>query len=142
MRILFKTSYLDDIRLMQHGGYTFWYGVLVASLVAAPTGLAEFYVGELSHIFILATAGVGLMLLIGYTGLASLGHGAFMAIGAYADAYLISRGVPFPIAFAMAGFLAMVAGAARPLVLELVVFIEERGRLVLVVFVVGFDDVV
>jgi len=45
MRILFKTSYLDDVRLLQHGGYTFWYGVLVASLVAAPTVLGEFLRG-------------------------------------------------------------------------------------------------
>ena len=95
MRILFKTSYLDDIRLLRHSGYTFWYGVLVACLVVAPVVLAEFYVGELSQIFVLAIAGVGLMLLIGYTGLASLGHGAFMAIGAYTDTYLISKGVPF-----------------------------------------------
>ncbi len=29
MRILFKTSYLDDIRLFQHSGQTFWYGLLV-----------------------------------------------------------------------------------------------------------------
>jgi branched-chain amino acid transport system permease protein len=52
---------------------------------------------------VLAIAGVGLMLLIGYTGLASLGHGAFMAIGAYTDTYLITKGVPFPIAFVAGG---------------------------------------
>ena len=112
MRILFKTSYLDDIRLLKHSGYSFWYGVLVVALVVAPALLAEFYVGELSPIFVLAIAGVGLMLLIGYTGLASLGHGAFMAIGAYTDTYLITKGVPFPIAFVTAGLLAMVAGIA------------------------------
>ncbi len=112
MRILFKTSYLDDIRLLKHRGYSFWYGVLVVALVVAPALLAEFYVGELSQIFVLAIAGVGLMLLIGYTGLASLGHGAFMAIGAYTDTYLITKGVPFPIAFVAAGLLAMVAGIA------------------------------
>ena len=39
------------------------------------------------------------MLLIGYTGLVSLGHGAFMAIGAYTNTYLITKGVPFLIAF-------------------------------------------
>jgi branched-chain amino acid transport system permease protein len=112
VRILFKTSYLDDIRLIKHSGTSFWYGLLVVSLILAPLLLAEFYVGELSQIFILAIAGVGLMLLIGYTGLASLGHGAFMAIGAYTDTYLISKGVPFPIAFAAGGILAMVAGVA------------------------------
>src|SRR5262249_35707105 len=104
--------YLDDIRLFPHSGYTFWYGMLVAALVAAPAVLAEFYVGELSQIFILAVAGIGLMLLIGYTGLASLGHGAFMSIGAYTDTYLIGRGVSFPVAFVAGGLLAMVAGIA------------------------------
>jgi branched-chain amino acid transport system permease protein len=110
MRILFKTSYLDDIRLFQHEGQKFWYGVLAVCLLVAPLLLAEFYVGELSQIFILAIAGVGLMLLIGFTGLVSLGHGAFMAIGAYTNTYLITKGVPFLIAFPAAGIAALLAG--------------------------------
>ena len=40
----------------------------ITQAAAAPALLPEFYVGELSQIFILAIAGVGLMLLIGYTG--------------------------------------------------------------------------
>lgn len=112
MRILFKTSYLDDIRLFRHGGYLFWYGLLAACLLAAPLVLREFYVGELSQVFILAVAGVGLMLLIGYTGLASLGHGAFMAIGAYVNTYLITKGVPFLVSFPLAGLAALAAGVA------------------------------
>jgi len=103
MRILFKTSYLDDIRLFPHSGYLVWYGILGACLLLAPLVLREFYVGELSQVFILAIAGVGLMLLIGYTGLASLGHGAFMAIGAYTNTYLITKGVPFLVSFPISG---------------------------------------
>ena len=57
MRILFKTSYLDDIRLFQHSGQVFWYGVLMVCLLLAPWVLADFYVGELSYVFILAIAG-------------------------------------------------------------------------------------
>ncbi|HWE16333.1 MAG TPA: branched-chain amino acid ABC transporter permease [Hyphomicrobiaceae bacterium] len=110
MRILFKTSYLDDIRLFQHEGQVLWYGLLVAAVLLAPLMLPDFYVGELTQIFILAIAGVGLMLLIGYTGLVSLGHGAFMAIGAYTNTYLISKGVPFLVAFPVAGIAALVAG--------------------------------
>jgi branched-chain amino acid transport system permease protein len=110
MRILFKTSYLDDIRLFQHSGQVFWYSVLVACLLLAPLVLGDFYVGELSYVFILAIAGVGLMLLIGFTGLVSLGHGAFMAIGAYTNTYLITKGVPFLIAFPVAGIAALLAG--------------------------------
>ena len=48
MRILFKTSYLDDIRLFQHSGQVFWYGLLGACLLLAPLVLGDFYVGELS----------------------------------------------------------------------------------------------
>ena len=110
MRILFKTSYLDDTRLFQHEGQVLWYGLLGAAVLLAPLVLADFYVGELTQIFILAIAGVALMLLIGYTGLVSLGHGAFMAIGAYTNTYLISKGVPFLIAFPAAGIAALVAG--------------------------------
>ena len=112
MRILFKTSYLDDIRLFRHGGNVFWYGLLAVCLLVAPAVLREFYVGELSQVFILAIAGVGLMLLIGYTGLASLGHGAFMGIGAYVNTYLITKGVPFVVSFPVAGLAALVAGVA------------------------------
>ena len=50
------------------------------------------------------------MLLIGFTGLVSLGHGAFMAIGAYTNTYLITKGVPFLIAFPVAGLAALLAG--------------------------------
>jgi branched-chain amino acid transport system permease protein len=110
VRILFKTSYLDDIRLFQHDGQVFWYSVLAVCLLAAPLLLPSFYVGELSQIFILAIAGVGLMLLIGFTGLVSLGHGAFMAIGAYTNTYLITKGVPFALAFPIAGIAALIAG--------------------------------
>jgi branched-chain amino acid transport system permease protein len=110
VRILFKTSYLDDIRLLQHRGQAFWYGALAICLLLAPLLLADFYVGELSQIFILAIAGVGLMLLTGYTGLVSLGHGAFLAIGAYTNTYLITKGVPFLLAFPTAGLAAVLAG--------------------------------
>src|SRR4029079_19354843 len=45
-------------------------------------------------------------------GLASLGHGAFMAIGAYTNTYLISKGVPFLISFPISGLAALAAGIA------------------------------
>jgi branched-chain amino acid transport system permease protein len=110
VRILFKTSYLDDIRLFKHSGYVIWYAVLVGCLLIAPLVLGEFYVGELSQTFILAIAGIGLMLLIGYTGLVSLGHAAFMTVGAYTNTYLITKGVPFLISLPIAGLVSLVAG--------------------------------
>ena len=57
--------------------------------LVAPAVLGEFYIGELGAVFIFAIAGVGLMLLVGYTGLISLGHAAFLGIGAYVNAVLL-----------------------------------------------------
>ena len=95
MRFLFRTSHAKDFEIFQHSGQVFWYGILALALLAAPFVLDPFYLGELSGVFIYAIAGVGLMLLVGYTGMVSLGHAAFLAIGAYAHARFLSYGVPF-----------------------------------------------
>ena len=110
MRFLFKTRYEQDIQLFKHGGAVFWYGALAAALVAAPLVLPDYYVGQLTQVMIFALAGVGLMLLTGFTGLVSLGHAAFFGIGAYAEAVLLGYGVPFPLTFLAAASLAALAG--------------------------------
>ena len=74
--------------------------------------LGEFYVGELGGVFIFAIAGVGLMLLVGYTGLISLGHAAFLGIGAYVNAVLLAQGVPFLVTLPVAGLFTALCGAA------------------------------
>jgi len=112
MRFIFKRSYEQDINIWRHGGDLFWYGLLLVGLLALPFGLDRFFVGELTYIFILGIAGIGLMLLVGYTGQVSLGHAAFLGIGAYANAYLISKGVPFLVSFPLAGLAAALAGVA------------------------------
>ena len=60
---------------------------------------------QLVFVCIYATVGVGLMILTGFTGQASLGHAAFLAIGAYTAGYLQQLGVPFPVYFLAAGIL-------------------------------------
>ena len=95
MRYLFRTDYRQDLRLWRHRGDLFWYGLLGSCCSLIPHVLGEFYVGELGAVFIFAIAGVGLMLLVGYTGLISLGHAAFLGIGAYTNSILLSHGVPF-----------------------------------------------
>ncbi|MCW8836591.1 MAG: branched-chain amino acid ABC transporter permease [Rhodospirillales bacterium] len=110
MRILFKTDYGQDLRIFKHSGYYFWYGLLAVALLTAPFVLDDFYVGEMSMVFIYAIAGLGLMLLVGYTGQVSLGHAAFLAIGAYVNAWMIQHGVPFFASLAIAGVLSAAAG--------------------------------
>jgi branched-chain amino acid transport system permease protein len=110
MRFIFKTSYDQDIRLLQHGGQTFWYGLLVVGLVAAPGIVSEYYLSQLTFICIYGLIGVGLMLLTGYTGQVSLGHAAFLAVGAYTEAVLQAHGVPFVLSLPAAAVLAGLAG--------------------------------
>ena len=112
MRTLFRTGYQQDLRLWRHGGDLFWYGLLLVALLVIPMVMGEFYVGELGGVFIFAIAGVGLMLLVGYTGLISLGHAAFLGIGAYVNSVLLAKGVPFLITLPVAGLFTAVCGAA------------------------------
>lgn len=103
MRFVFKTTYNQDIKLFKHSGYVFWYALLIVAVVSAALLLDEFLIGELALVFIYAIAALSLMLLMGYTGLPSFGHAGFMAIGAFTQAYLVNRDVPFLIAFLAAG---------------------------------------
>ncbi len=111
MRVEFKTSYNQDVNLFKHSGYVFWYSLLLAGVFAAPFFIGDFYIGEMAMIFIYAIAGLGLMIMVGFTGLISLGHAAFMAIGAYSNATLQAAGVPFFISISIAGMLAAAVGA-------------------------------
>ncbi|MBA3594299.1 MAG: branched-chain amino acid ABC transporter permease [Pseudomonadota bacterium] len=110
MRFIFKTDYGQDINLAKHGGHVFWYSALVLLLVAAPWIFAEYWLAQLTFILIYSIAGLGLMLLAGFTGLFSLGHAAFLGVGAYTQAVMTNAGVPFPIALACAAGLSASVG--------------------------------
>jgi branched-chain amino acid transport system permease protein len=111
MRFMFKTEYEDDIRLFPHSGHVLSYGTLLALLAIAPFVLSSYMVSQLVFVCIYATVGVALLILTGFTGQASLGHAAFLAIGAYTAAYLQQFDVPFPVYFLAAGLLTGVVGA-------------------------------
>ncbi len=111
MRFIFKTDYRQDIAIIKHGGQRFWFGLLLVALLLAPLALDTFYLGELALVCIYAIAGIGLMLLVGYTGLVSLGHAAFLAIGAYTHAILLAAGAPFPVSLILAGLFSALIGA-------------------------------
>lgn len=111
MRFQFKTRYEQDINLFRDKVDRFWYGLLAVALVVAPLLLQDFWIGELSYVFILAIAGVGLMILTGYTGQVSLGHAAFLGIGAYTHAVLLKMGIPFIVTVPTATLLTAAFGA-------------------------------
>lgn len=111
MRFLFKTNYDQDIRLFQHSGQVWSYAVLLAVLCAAPFWLGSYMQSQLVFVFIYAIVGVSLMILVGFTGQASLGHAAFLAIGAYTAGFMQAKGFTFAVYFPMAGILTGIVGA-------------------------------
>jgi branched-chain amino acid transport system permease protein len=62
-------------------------------------------------VFIYAIVGVALIILTGFTGQASLGHAAFLAIGAYTAGFLQSQGITFIVYFPAAAIITGAVGA-------------------------------
>lgn len=110
MRFLFKTDYDQDLRLFKHSGQVFWYGLLLVVLLAAPWWASEYMMTQLHFIGIYSIAGLGLMLLVGFTGQISLGHAAFLAVGAYTEALLAAAGWPFWLSLPCAALLSAAVG--------------------------------
>jgi branched-chain amino acid transport system permease protein len=74
--------------------------------------LQEYYLSILNLIFIAVVGALGLNILVGYTGQISLGHGAFMSVGAYTAANLAVRlGLPFWLTLPAGGLMAAFIGA-------------------------------
>ena len=110
MRFLFKTDYRQDIRLFQHGGQVFWYAALAVVLLALPWLLPAYFVSQFIFIWIYAIVSLGLMLLVGFTGQVSIGHAAFLAMGAYTEGYLQQLGWPFAASLPFSALIAGITG--------------------------------
>ncbi len=102
MRFPYDTSYRDSHALLRYPPGRIAYALLLLALLAAPWLLPKFYVGEMAWLFIMCIASLGLMVLVGYTGQVSLGHSAFLAIGAYAHTWMLSKGMPLLPSMALA----------------------------------------
>ena len=102
MRFAYDTSYRDGQTLLRYPVGRIAYCLLALSLLAMPWLLPKYYVGEMSYLFIMCVASLGLMVLVGYTGQVSLGHSAFIAIGAYAHSWMLVQGVPFAMSLVLA----------------------------------------
>ena len=95
MQFIFKTHYNQDIQLAKHRGHVFWYGLLLLLLVLSPVLLEEYWLAQLTFVLIYGIVGLGLMLLAGFTGLFSMGHAAFLGVGAYTQAVCTQAGMSF-----------------------------------------------
>jgi branched-chain amino acid transport system permease protein len=93
------------------------FGLILLLLVSVPPFLSPYLLTLLTQALIYAILAMSLDLLLGYTGLASLGHAAYLGIGAYSVGVLTTQhGANFWVALVTGIVLAMVVAAVFGLV--------------------------
>lgn len=122
-----RTTYRQDLRLLSTRARIGWALILGAVLLYLPsvlenrtlfgmaltdTQLLGIGLPQLNFALIAIMGAVALNLLVGYTGLLSMGHAAFFAIGAMVAAILsVQHDVPFPVVVLVSGTVGALVGA-------------------------------
>ena len=110
-------SYREDERIFRTRFKRVWFAIFLIlvglSLLGSTFDMGpneyHYFIGNL--ILVNLISAIGLNLLIGFTGLLSLGHAAFMGVGAYTSALLITGfGCPFILSVLIAGLMAALFG--------------------------------
>ena len=110
MRFLFKTAYTQDLGLFRDSVQRNAYVALLAGLIVLPKVVPDYLV-DVTLVFIYGLCGLSLMTLAGYTGLVSLGHAAFLGIGAYAHVFFAhDLKMPWVLSVALAAAVTAAAG--------------------------------
>jgi branched-chain amino acid transport system permease protein len=87
-------------------------GLVGVFFLVLPLTLHEYYLSIINLVAIAVVGALGLNILVGYTGQISIGHGAFMSVGAYTAANLAVRlGWPWPVNLLCGGLMAALIGA-------------------------------
>jgi branched-chain amino acid transport system permease protein len=108
---VFKTTYAADMALYPLPIARWTMVVIAVWLVLGMPMIGEYYVSIVNLILIAVVGALGLNILVGNTGQISVGHAAFMSVGAYTAANLIVRlHAPFWIAMPAGGLMAAVIG--------------------------------
>jgi branched-chain amino acid transport system permease protein len=112
----FKTTYKSDQQILPITQDRFFvWGLVALAFLVVPLLASDYAFRALIVPFLILTiAAIGLNILVGYCGQISLGHAAFMAVGAYAAYNLVIRipGLNFLIVLVAAGLIAALVGIA------------------------------
>ncbi|MET4424158.1 branched-chain amino acid ABC transporter permease [Bradyrhizobium sp. 956_D2_N1_5] len=84
--------------------------IVIAGLIIVPMNFNRYGLFILSQWAVMSIAAMGLNLTLGYAGQVSLAQGAFVGIGAYAAAIMMTHGWPLPAAIVVAIALSFAVG--------------------------------
>ncbi|TSD62388.1 branched-chain amino acid ABC transporter permease [Aeromicrobium piscarium] len=112
----FDENHRQQVRVYDTPHRRFWIlTLLVVGFVIVPFAANQYWLTVLGLIGVAAVGGLGLNVLVGYTGQISLGHAAFAAVGAYSCGIMTTRlGLPvwlaIPAALLCAGLFSLIFG--------------------------------
>jgi len=105
----YKESYGQLVALSDNPTVWAWTAALLVALAALPVLGGVYFASLVTHAMVIAVGIIGLNLLTGTTGLISLGHAGFLAIGGYTNGILLADyGWPLELSLPAAGLAAAV----------------------------------
>jgi branched-chain amino acid transport system permease protein len=108
---LFHENYRTDERIFQTWFVRIWLLAFLAGCVLFPVFASDYMISIMIDVGIAIIACHGLNLLTGFTGQISLGHAAFIGVGAYTSSILVGQvGLPFIVALFCAGAMSALIG--------------------------------
>jgi len=105
------TSYQEDLKLFPDMWHRLGIVVFILLGMFFPLIANDYWLGIANNALIAVVAAVGMMILTGFAGQVSMGHAAFLALGAYTAAIAGGTfGLPFWLCLPLAGLVAAVIG--------------------------------
>lgn len=108
---IFHTTYVGDMALRPTWPMRIRIAVVLALALIFPWFADRYWLSLANTIAIFSIGAIGLNILVGYTGQISIGHGAFVAVGAYTAGLLAANaGLPIWLTVPLAGCSAALIG--------------------------------
>jgi branched-chain amino acid transport system permease protein len=108
---IFDTSYIQDMTIFRTKYYSAGLAILILFFFILPVFVKDFWLAFISSTAITVIALQGLNILSGYCGQISIGHTAFMAVGAYSSTILAAQfGLPVGLCMPFGGLGAALIG--------------------------------
>jgi branched-chain amino acid transport system permease protein len=93
-----RTNYLESNEVLRRPYQKLLVGLIIAALLALPLGSSDYFLHLINLCFLACIGALGLMILTGFCGQISLGHAAFLAIGAFTTVILtVHMKMPFVV---------------------------------------------
>jgi len=105
------TKYSDELKLFPDMWHRVGIVVISVAIILVPIVANAHWLNIANNALIAVVGAVGMMVLTGFAGQVSLGHAAFLAVGAYGAAiFSLELGLPFWLCVPISGLLAALVG--------------------------------